>query len=217
MLLMAEKKSEERFRSTEQRQHEIGTEQKNILLGMRDALENQVILIKHCINGMSEQMRTSWLSQLASIFTVSSETYRKVSEIQDSLPSHLERTLFKEPFILEDALGRIFPLSLEFVDSWEFLDFAILGKFRDQEGYRKVLMKEFVLQDRMTKRDISRAEPWSRAILPGQRVDMSITFTNTHNPSQMYCPSCLHVCELFLKAGTKWYVSFWIVTSIFVY
>jgi hypothetical protein len=79
---------------------------------------------------------------------MSSETYKKVSEIQDSLPSHLERTLFKGPFILEDALRRIFPLSLEFVDPWELLDFAISGK---------VLMKEFVLQDRITKRDISRA------------------------------------------------------------
>lgn len=46
-------------------------------------------------------------------------TYKAVMSLQTSIPAQLERCWTQEPAILEDALGRIFPVHLEFLDSWE--------------------------------------------------------------------------------------------------
>ncbi|KAK3339846.1 hypothetical protein B0T25DRAFT_574730 [Lasiosphaeria hispida] len=42
---------------------------------------------------------------------------KALREIQSGLPSTLERNLIQEPFILEDAIGRIAPVPLQFIDS----------------------------------------------------------------------------------------------------
>ena len=46
-------------------------------------------------------------------------TYKAVISLQTSIPDQLERCWTQEPAILEDALGRVTPLHLEFLDSWE--------------------------------------------------------------------------------------------------
>ena len=45
--------------------------------------------------------------------------YKAVVSLQTSLPVQLERTWTQDPAILEDALGRVTPVHLEFLDSWE--------------------------------------------------------------------------------------------------
>ena len=46
-------------------------------------------------------------------------TYKAVISLQTSIPTQLERCWTQQPAILEDALGRVTPLHLEFLDSWE--------------------------------------------------------------------------------------------------
>ena len=46
-------------------------------------------------------------------------TYKAVISLQTSIPAQLERCWSQEPAILEDALGRVTPVHLEFLDSWE--------------------------------------------------------------------------------------------------
>ena len=46
-------------------------------------------------------------------------TYKAVISLQTSVPAQLERCWSQEPAILEDAIGRVTPIHLEFLDSWE--------------------------------------------------------------------------------------------------
>ena len=46
-------------------------------------------------------------------------TYKAVISLQTSILAQLERCWSQEPAILEDALGRVTPIHLEFLDSWE--------------------------------------------------------------------------------------------------
>ena len=50
---------------------------------------------------------------------VNSLTYEAVLSLQTSIPDQLERCWSQEPATLEDALGRVTPIHLEFLESWE--------------------------------------------------------------------------------------------------
>lgn len=46
-------------------------------------------------------------------------TYDVVVSLQARIPAQLNRSWTQEPATLEDALGRVTPFHLEFIDSWE--------------------------------------------------------------------------------------------------
>ena len=46
-------------------------------------------------------------------------TYNAVLEIQARMPAQLDKCWTQDPVILVDALGRVTPFHLEFIDSWE--------------------------------------------------------------------------------------------------
>ena len=46
-------------------------------------------------------------------------TYKAVESLQTSIPAQLERCWSQEPAILEDALGGVTPIHVEFLNSWE--------------------------------------------------------------------------------------------------
>jgi hypothetical protein len=109
-------------------------------------------------------------------FFINVATYKAVLALQNLLPSHLERSLINEPFVLEDAIGRISPVHLQFISSWAAFDAVLETRFRGIQGYEKVVDGHWTLQDRATGRDIVRTQRWEGAFLTGQRVDMSLLF-----------------------------------------
>ena len=110
--------------------------------------------------------------------------YRAVVSLQASLPCHLEKTMFQEPFILEDAIGRMSPVHTQFVDPWEAFGAVLEPRFQKCQGYRKVKNKEYVIQEHATRRDIRRSKPWGISFLPGQRFDMSLIFETPKRKNQ---------------------------------
>ena len=86
---------------------------------------------------ISEALRLEWVRQLGNelktfmrkIFVVNMATYKAIMDIRSCLPSHLERTLYQKPFILEDAIGRIAPVHMQFVNSWEAFDSVLELRF----------------------------------------------------------------------------------------
>ncbi|MCJ1377618.1 hypothetical protein MMC17_000713 [Xylographa soralifera] len=74
---------------------------------------------------IQDALRLDWIRQLGedlksfmkSIFSVNVATYKAVVAIQEGLPSRLERMLYQEPFILEDAIGRVAPVHMQFISS----------------------------------------------------------------------------------------------------
>jgi hypothetical protein len=138
------------------------------------------------------------------IFFVNMAIYRTVVDIRALLPSQLERSLIQEPFLLEDAIGRLTPVHMQFIASWDAFDFVLETRFRNLQGYKKIVSKEFVLQERSTRRDISRTRPWEGAFLPGQRVDMSMVFADSRREGERACPGCELVNENCSEARTQW-------------
>lgn len=57
-------------------------------------------------------------------------TYNALVAIQQSLSSPLEHvSIIEEPFILDDAIGRISPIHLQFVTSWKASDAILCVRF----------------------------------------------------------------------------------------
>lgn len=121
-------------------------------------------------------------------------TYQAVISNQASLPGRLERGLIEEPVILEDALGRIAPVHLQFVTSWDAFDAILEIRFRGFQGHKKIAQGHYGLQDRATGKEVEQSRAWQRAFLPGQRVEMSMVFHHNEpkhsDPANVTCPGC---------------------------
>jgi hypothetical protein len=72
------------------------------------------------------------------IFRTNVATYEAVVAIERVLPSHLEKTMFRAPFILKDAIGMISPVHMDFFNSWDSFNAILRLRFQDVQGFKKV-------------------------------------------------------------------------------
>lgn len=149
------------------------------------------------------QLSTELKYLMRKIFRLNVQTYTSVMRIESMLSSHLERTLVQEPFILEDAIGRLAPVHMQFISSWEAFDAVLELRFQNLPGYRKIKRKEFVLQDHATTQEINRSYPWEASFLPGQRVDMSMLFVNRETATTS-CLKCGLASKGSLDSDNQW-------------
>lgn len=75
-------------------------------------------LHKTCID-MSNSVRQ--------LLTSNASLVRSIQMIQSGLPTPLECTLLQDPFILEDAIGRVAPVHLQFIESWDAFEAVLRG------------------------------------------------------------------------------------------
>lgn len=209
---MNAKRHREEHNAAEQLRKDAVQKQDGLLEVLQSSIDRNTEVTKSHTILIKDFMKLDWLRTLASdlkglvgkIFFVNLATFRIVSELRASLPSHLDRCLIQEPFLLEDAIGREAPVHLQFINSWDAFYAVLEARFRDLQGYNKVKRKEFVLQERATRRDISRAGSWEGSFLPGQRVDMSITFTETRQNVELSCPRCQTANRNSSGQSTQW-------------
>ncbi|KAF6821753.1 vegetative cell wall protein gp1 [Colletotrichum musicola] len=109
----------------------------------------------------------------------------------------LERPLNEEQFIFEDVSGKVFPIHLRTITSWEAFEFIITDRFKGKKGGRRIQRGNYSLQERATVRGVSRSVDWQSAFLPNQRVDMSMMYRQGQDATLMTssasCPRCLAV------------------------
>ena len=106
-----------------------------------------------------EDLKLGWLRQLGSelkgvvsqIFTMSGTTLSAIQRIEQRLPSYSEMTLIRT-FTLEDAIGRIAPVDMVFVSSWDAFDAMLEGCFREFPGHKMVARKQYVFKIRKQTR-----------------------------------------------------------------
>ncbi len=157
-----------------------------------------------------ESLRVDWTRSLGrflnrclqSILMTTFTTYKMVIDIRGRLPSHLERCLHQEPFLLEDSHGRIRPIYMDCINSWDAFDAWLEIQFRDLPGYRKVQNKHYVLHETVSNRDIERQRPWENAFLPGQRIVMCVLFTAYFGSN--HCPRCFIESSAAVDSDVKW-------------
>ncbi|OIW29471.1 hypothetical protein CONLIGDRAFT_328831 [Coniochaeta ligniaria NRRL 30616] len=89
------------------------------------------------------------------------------------------------PIILEDALGNVREVPLNWLHSWEGLHDIILHSFENQKGYRLVQRKQYALEDGTTSQELDLRRPFS--LRRGMKINMSMIFPGTGSP---VCPRC---------------------------
>jgi hypothetical protein len=166
-----------RLTETENQAKDEMQKQSGLVIEVRDRLKENN-LISAIAAEVIDTLRLQWFRQLGTelksmmnrIFRTNIATYEAVVAIQRVLPSHLEKTMFRAPFILEDAIGMISPVHMDFFNSWDSFDAILRLRFQDMQGFKKVQNKEYVLQEHATKREIKHTHPWHR-VFPGRATN----------------------------------------------
>lgn len=117
------------------------------------------------------------------------QIYDIVFHMQMNLPLQVER---QQPVIFLDACARLSPVHLEFITSAEaFL--AVLKVRFQHAGLRKIEKGQFALEESRTRRIIDLRQPWHACFLPGQKIDMSMIFSEPGDGERtQICPGCRH-------------------------
>ncbi|MCJ1460592.1 hypothetical protein MMC28_010974 [Mycoblastus sanguinarius] len=129
------------------------------------------------------------ISFMQNFWKINFMTYKAVVSLQTNIPAQLERCWTQDPATLEDALGRVTPVHLEFLDSWEAFEAVLEVRFRQLPGHRKIKQREYALRSDVLKKDVEQSIAFTRCFLPGQRIDMSMIFDGGSG-SLSSCPGC---------------------------
>lgn len=202
---ISRKETRKRFASLDQQNMASDTQQSEALEHLRQRIENtqqQINTGNTILDQISNTLRLDWLRQLGSelkslmrrTIALNVATYHAIISIQAALPNRLERVLIEEPFILEDPIGRIAPVHLQFVTCWDAFHAVMEHRFLNLQGYKKIQQRKYGLQDRASKREIEQTRAWQGAFLPGQRVNMAIIFESDRvegaDVANTTCPGC---------------------------
>jgi hypothetical protein len=124
-----------------------------------------------------------------------------------------ERISDGEYFTLEDAVGRVLPIHLRTISSWEAFAFVLSEKFKGTRGARRVRDRRYNLLENGTRRVIEQGvKPWEQSFLPHQKILMSLICSeplpedNTSHPAT--CPWCRTEPENDGSALVQWLVTF---------
>lgn len=107
--------------------------QNALLEEARDRLEenNALVSAGNAITSkIKKTLRFEWFVQFGAeiidfmlkIINIDIATYNIVISIQEVISGGLQRSLTHEPFILEDSIGRISPVHLQLIHSWDAFD-----------------------------------------------------------------------------------------------
>lgn len=143
--------------------------------------------------------------------SLNSLIYNELIDIRRTLPDNFDRALIQEPFILEDAIGRVAPVHLQFITSWEAFEAVLERRFHDLEAYEKIRRREFVLQEAATGAEIHRSGSWEGSVRAGQKVHMALVYERTRPwendgaKKPNICPHCGTSSDAPLTADVHWY------------
>jgi len=124
------------------------------------------------------------LSRMSSL-----HSYKLLERLCTAIPAQVLR---QQPVMFRDALDRVAPIHLEWINSREAFMAVLKVRFKDF-GLHKIQNGEFALQDTGSADDIDLSDisrPWDLIFVPGQQVDMSVTFKRRDQANSILCPAC---------------------------
>lgn len=133
------------------------------------------------------------------------EILKVLRAIQEAIPPQV---LLQKPVMFLDALGRLAPIHLDWINSYEAFLAVLKVRFK-HHGLHLIEEKCFVLQATRTKRDVNFNLPWDCCLIPGQEYDMSMIFQHPGAATEAICVSCHHAC-----AGQAGNDVTWLVTTL---
>lgn len=81
-------------------------------------------------------------------------------DIQQRMPNQTGPCWIQEPATLTDALGRVSPIHLVFINSWEVFDSVLAARFLNLPGQKNLRRGEYALQSQDATRDLKRNQPF---------------------------------------------------------
>jgi len=128
--------------------------------------------------------------------------YKSLIDIQQKMPKQLGPCWIQEPTTLTDPLGRVAPIHLELISSWDVFEKVMDGRFLDPPGRRKLERQEYSLQDQDATADLERSQPFETCFIPGRMVGMCFNFEKSFPANA--CPKCKKETENPASSTTQW-------------
>jgi hypothetical protein len=116
-------------------------------------------------------------------------SYKLLERLCTEISPQVQR---QQPVTFRDALDRVTPIHLEWINSLEAFMAILKIRFK-WIGLRKIEKGEFVVQALGSTDDIDLSDPsrpWELCFVPGQHVDMSMTFKHRDIATSLSCPAC---------------------------
>jgi hypothetical protein len=191
-----------------------------------DEVNRRVTAGNNLLLALVRSTRANWLLQLGNdlkavmfkIMAVNLVTYATVDRIQASvldiqlvLPTLARPLSDQRIFYLEDAIGRVSTITLDFITSWDALLAVLEVRFQGKPGIKKVRKKEYVLQNRATGKDVNFTQDWETVFRPGLWFDMDMVFQDFNDCDAetllgSKCIRCHARSEEPRELGSTWYV-----------
>lgn len=154
--------------------------------------------------------RAEWLAQLGkeskeiilqimvlnlATFAAVDKIQRSIQNIEQNIPTLTRPVESGKSFYLEDALGRRSTITLDFITSWDAFLAVLEVRFQGKPGLKKVVKKEFAIQNRVTGKDVEASKDWESTFLPGLWFDMDMIFQERQEDAAPdskgdTCPRC---------------------------
>ncbi|KAE9373815.1 hypothetical protein N431DRAFT_504374 [Stipitochalara longipes BDJ] len=201
------------FESTKDTNDEKSEEQLALLGQLNHTLAEQTRRLEaqgNTTTRLAERMKyfmglgTELKAFMRRIWMLSFRSYNILLDLQRRVPPEFEKCWIQEPLILTDAIGRVAPVHLELINSWEVLESVLAARFRNiPGGERKIEDKEYALQDRKSLKDLERNVPFEACFMPGGYVDMAMIFQGGQIRGNS-CPACGKGSEYGQSVAVIW-------------
>ncbi|ORX95829.1 hypothetical protein BCR34DRAFT_607832 [Clohesyomyces aquaticus] len=181
--------------ATVEQHNQRGAQTQSLIKQNNDILKSQadlILTISQTVTGCTTRQQADDLRAIMlKVLATNMQIYRSVLDIHKinstaQIPPQIERQL---PVTFEDAHGRLAPLHVEFINSWDAFQAVLEVRFRDLPGLKKVQNREYSLSEPGGKRNLGLNAPFESSFLPGRRISMSMIF-ETPQPSISVCPGC---------------------------
>jgi len=130
------------------------------------------------------------------------QNYNILVDLQTRMPKQTGPCWIHDPIIFTDAHGRVAPIHLELVNTWDIFEAVLAARFSGLPGRGKVERREYVLQERYLTTDIERSQPFESCFMPGRTVDMSVSFKRRGTGNA--CPKCSLETTVAMSTSTQW-------------
>lgn len=160
------------------------------------AQADMTVAISATVAGISTQKQQTQQLQrlLVQVLESNMKIYSAVlqmQELQAAIPPQVDR---QQPIVFEDALGRVSPFHIEFINSFIAFQAVLEARFGNMPGLKKVQSLEYAMQDTISKEGLDLSKPWTSIFLPGRKIVMSMVFERPKMLSS--CPGCLKENDL---------------------
>jgi hypothetical protein len=129
-------------------------------------------------------------------------SYRILLDLQTRVPREFGPCWIQEPLTLTDALGRVAPIHLELVNSWDVFEAVLEARFLNFPGEEKIKSGEYAISHGASEQDLERTQAFETAFLPGRRIDMCMLFREYGSNNS--CPGCGQKNESPESTATTW-------------